>query len=71
MKQSIELHFWHEGDPSVGIDGERAVVTIPCYDDANLQSVIESLSNAFSEIWDVSNKYIKVMTKEKLQKDTE
>lgn len=55
MNIGIVFEVWHEGDRSVGIDGESAEVSFPYAqrDDADfIRAAREILRDAFTKLWD-------------------
>lgn len=56
----ITFNIWHDGDPSVGIPGEQARVTMFCADDNDREWVRASLRDFYTNLWD--HKGVHVMT---------
>ena len=54
----VPLHFWHNGDRSVGLDGDRATVNLnvngfDALDELEyIDHAKEILREAFSKLWD-------------------
>jgi len=58
----VLFHVWHNGDPSVGIGGDAAQVTMGIADAEQLQYAREMLQAAFGAFWDARR--VTVMTDE-------
>jgi hypothetical protein len=55
MKERVtSFSVWHNGDSSVGIDGDRAIVQYDCSWEASthIELVKQCLKECFSQIWD-------------------
>ena len=57
---------WHDGDRSVGVEGDSAIVTMTIHSEAMLDDVFGTLNETFSTIWDVYGKYVYVDLEETL-----
>jgi len=54
------FHVWCNGDPSVGIDGDQAIVNVyvPPNDYDYLRCVKECLKDCFQKIWDDTSTHV-------------
>jgi hypothetical protein len=50
--RDVRIQMWHDGDRSVGIDGEDAVVDMSVSSPEMLQASVDVLIEAFTGIWD-------------------
>jgi hypothetical protein len=50
--RDVRIHLWHDGDRSVGIDGEDAVVEMSVSSPEMLQASVDVLTEAFTTLWD-------------------
>lgn len=68
--REVTFHVWYDGDPSVGIPGSQAEVKTWVVPDG-LDFIKDNLKKVFGDIWDCNSKYVRVMTQEELDKDSE
>ena len=67
MDKMVTYHVWTDGDPSVGISGSSAQVTMfPPEDEEKDKFIRFQLKVCFENIWDFR---VQVMTEEEMKED--
>lgn len=63
----VTFEIWSDGDPSVGINGDRATVHTWVGDDEDYQEFIrDTLHSSFAVMWDWQERHVHIMTEEEI-----